>query len=319
MFNVRRSTSNRKIVSSRDESLEIVQKSQVFNSHRLNNFLSFGWVHFCANECRRICAVWYLLKHSAGFPNNSSRAADWHYGKVRNGRRIEIWNQYLRCSVRSITDINCRSELRNVFWRESLTIWIACSYRSLSAVIWFAVAFCSNPLELSFLDSFSVVRYLEFIVDKTATEKWKGRNWKFIFNTFFSFWCASRHWGFEMKWTFFFQEKQFVDRDYSHPSSQCSTPLNCQLGVAAARGSFHSRAIASLGSGELIFQLFCNARVHAVDSYSAQLVNHWLTLKLRVERNGDRRPPKYSRWGPQQSWALPVSRCVRAVFMLWVK
>lgn len=34
--------------------------------------------------------------------------------------------------------------------------------------MWFAVAFWSNPLAFSFLDSLNVVRYFEFIVDKTA-------------------------------------------------------------------------------------------------------------------------------------------------------
>lgn len=33
--------------------------------------------------------------------------------------------------------------------------------------MWLAVAFCSKPLALSFFDSLNVVRYFEFIVDKT--------------------------------------------------------------------------------------------------------------------------------------------------------
>lgn len=107
--------------------------------------------------------------------------------------KFEINTSPVLCSTLSRISIADQSS-DMFFFEESLTIWIACSYRSLSAVIWFAVAFCSNPLELSFLDSFSVVRYLEFIVDKTAREKWKGRkerNWKSFSILFFPLICFS--------------------------------------------------------------------------------------------------------------------------------
>lgn len=36
--------------------------------------------------------------------------------------------------------------------------------------MWLAAAFCKSPLALSFFDSFNVLRYFEFIVDKTINE-----------------------------------------------------------------------------------------------------------------------------------------------------
>lgn len=47
--------------------------------HFESSVLSWELLVFCAKECNKIWAVWYLLKQSSGLPNNSSRAADWHW------------------------------------------------------------------------------------------------------------------------------------------------------------------------------------------------------------------------------------------------